>query len=328
MGGKVHAGLVKYWMSAAGFPPWAPNLTPHWLWLAFRNIFGGWETMYLSAPDVGLYCAIVGAGALLILRPRRWVALFVVTPVVLAVGAAITRHYPLADRLALYLVPILVLLMAEGVDRIWGHEHWQRSLVGGLAVIMLISGPVRQSGYEFRYPNDREESKQIYLWVMRNWQPGDLLVLSHMAYQSYDYYATRSGISGLEQLWLGPPSEQHDPNGMLEASLQGEKTEPWLARAFSKGGVIPTPTKGYVLWLPDRAADDRAQILNDVDSIAHPDPAWQWPAIKRVWFVFIHDEDALGNSIQDLTLAEMERLGQSGISHREEGASTYFYQMP
>jgi 4-amino-4-deoxy-L-arabinose transferase-like glycosyltransferase len=327
MTGKVHAGLVNYWMDQGGFPPWTPNMVPHWLWMSFHGIFAGWETMYLSAPDLGMFCAIIGAGAMLVLPRRRAVALFVLTPVVLAVAAALVRRYPLADRLALCIVPMLVILIAEGVDQIWGCENWQRSVVGGLAVLILVSGPVRQSGYEFRYPNDREESKQIYQWVMRDWQPGDLLVLSHMAYQSFDFYAPRTGMAGLEQLWLGPPEEQRDPLGLLEASKQGEAAEPWFASAFGIGGPSSAPLKGYVLWLPDRTGDP-SQCLDDMDAVLHPDPAWHWPEIKRVWVVFVHDEDAKGRAMEELCVPELDRRAQSGISHREAGASAHFYQLP
>jgi hypothetical protein len=307
--GPVHQGLVRDWMTLGGFPPWLPNRAAHWVWVAFHNIMASWEAMYLGAPDLGMFMAVIGGLALLLGR-KRAVGLLIVTPLMLAVVGAFRRQYPLADRLALYLVPLLTMLVAEGIDQVWGNNDWRRSMAGGLAAIMLISSPIAQSGYEFRWPSGREETKQVYQWLQRQWRPGDLLVLSHMAEQSYNFYGQQTGMAGLEELWLSPPDDAKAREHPLEASAQ----------AGASGGA-----SGYVIFLSDHA-DNPALYLEDIDGILHPDPAWHWPPIKRLWIVFDHVADQTPRFDQ-LALPELDRHAQQGMRHEEDGASVYFYDL-
>jgi hypothetical protein len=307
--GPVHQGLVRDWMTLGGFPPWLPNRAAHWVWVAFHNVMASWEAMYLGAPDLGMFAAVIGGVALLMGR-KRAVGLLIVTPLMLAVVGAFRRQYPLADRLALYMVPLLTILIAEGIDQIWGCNDWRRSMAGGLASIMLISSPIAQSGYEFRWPSGREETKQIYQWLERQWRQGDLLVLSHMAEQSYNYYAQQTGMAGLEELWLAPPEDAEARAHPLEASAQGG----------GKGAA-----GGYVVLLANHA-DNPALYLEDIDGLLNPDPGWRWPPIKRLWIVFDHVADQ-SPQLDQLALPELDRHAEQGIRHVEDGASVYFYDL-
>jgi hypothetical protein len=175
---------------------------------------------------------------------------------------------------------------------------------------MLISSPIAQSGYEFRWPSGREETKQIYQWLERQWRQGDLLVLSHMAEQSYNYYAQQTGMAGLEELWLAPPEDAEARAHPLEASAQGG----------GKGAA-----GGYVVLLANHA-DNPALYLEDIDGLLNPDPGWRWPPIKRLWIVFDHVADQ-SPQLDQLALPELDRHAEQGIRHVEDGASVYFYDL-
>ncbi len=324
MFGPVHIGLVKFWVDHSGFPPWQPNRAAHWIWAAFDGVMQNWETMHLDAPELGMFAAILGLGSLL-MGKRRALGALIALPLVVALVVAFRRQYPFAERLALYMVPILIILIARGIDAIWGAGDLARSAAGGLAAIMIISGPVAQSAFEFRWPTGREETKQMYQWIERNWRPGDLLVISHMGQRSYDYYAPGSGLDGLTQLFLAPQDAKPQDGTLLEASQQGLLAEPWFNNAFSPPGRPQTPLRGYVVLQPDRS-DNPARYLDDVDHILHPDPSWNWPQAKRIWFLFVHVNDE-NPRVDQLCIPEMDRLAQQGVRHEEDGATVYFYDL-
>lgn len=324
MYGPTHQELVRDWMQWGGYPPWQPNRAVHWVWAAFHDIFQNWETMYLGAPDLAMYAAILGLGGLL-LGKRRKLGLLLLLPLVLALSAAFRRQYPLADHLALYMVPLLIILIAQGIDLIWGKEDLARSAAGGLAAVMLLSGALAQSGYEFRWPGGREETKEVYQWLQHNWRTGDLLVLSHVSQRSFDYYAPRTGLAGLEQLWPAPPGTPMDKADLLEASTQGAAEQPWFVRAFTPPAFQPSAVSGYVVLQPDYSSNP-GQYLDNMDQICHPDPSWHWPPARRIWFVFARPEDQ-NPRVDQLCLAELDRIAQPGVRHLEDGAAVYFYEV-
>jgi hypothetical protein len=247
--------------------------------------------------------------------------MLVVSPVVVAVVAAFMRKYPLADRLALYLVPVLTLLIAQGIDAVWGVSGWERMTVGLLATTMVLAGPAVRSGYDSRYPLGREETKEVYLNVRRNWRPGDVILLSHMAAPSFEYYAPKTGLQGLDELWETPPGvEDSDP---LETTAQGMAAGPWYERAYAHTTKQERPQVGYVVVQPDYSTNP-GLYLDELDHLFHPLPEWRWPPVKRVWVVFAHDWD---DPVQKICLPELDRLASQRFQHQETGAVVYLYEM-
>lgn len=321
MHGQVHDGLMRDWLAKGGFPPYAPNEAAPWTWMSLHNLFSSFETMFLyNAADLAMFLAIVGGGSLL-LGKKRFVGMLVVSPVVVAVVAAFMRKYPLADRLALYLVPVLTLLIAQGIDAVWGVSGWERMTVGLLATTMVLAGPAVRSGYDSRYPLGREETKEVYLNVRRNWRPGDVILLSHMAAPSFEYYAPKTGLQGLDELWETPPGvEDSDP---LETTAQGMAAGPWYERAYAHTTKQERPQVGYVVVQPDYSTNP-GLYLDELDHLFHPLPEWRWPPVKRVWVVFAHDWD---DPVQKICLPELDRLASQRFQHQETGAVVYLYEM-
>jgi Dolichyl-phosphate-mannose-protein mannosyltransferase len=319
MRGPIHEALVRDWTNLGGFPPRGPNEAAPWIWQSLVHVIRGYSTMYISAGELGMFAAIIGAASLL-MSERRVLGLLVLSPLPLALAAAFVRRYPFADRLALHAVPVLTLLIAAGVDQIWASQGFKRGAVGMLAALILLGGPFSHSLYEARYPSGREETKQLYQWIRRNWRTGDVLMLSHMAARSFDYYAPRTEMVGLEQLWQAPP----DPSEAgLESSLQGETAEPWLVHAFAAGAPNLPPLDGYVFLQGDHAKNPAA-YLDEIDGLFKPDPARLWPPVKRVWVVFAHDWD---EHLDQLCLPELDRKAELRISHTEPGAAVYLYEL-
>jgi hypothetical protein len=303
--GPGYAGLLKDWLAAGGFPPWQPNHAAGWIWNSFRHILEGYSTMYLDAPDLGMLLAVVGLAALIV--RQRPLGLLVIAPLPLALLAAFLHKYPFVDRVTLYVVPIMTLLVAGGIDELWGEQGFGRAGMALLASAILIGPAVCRVGYDSRWPRGREESEQAYQWVRKNWRDGDALMLSTYAAWSFDHYAGVSGMAGLEQLPVGGGTLEHP----LESSKQG------LSDA-----TIPQAA-GYVILQPDHPGN-AALYLDDMDHLFNPPAEWGWPKITRVWVVFVHDWD---EQTEKICLPELDRKARLEIRHGEDGAAVYLYEV-
>jgi hypothetical protein len=329
----AHAGLLRDWMASDGFPPYGPKGSFAWVWRSLRGILGGTATMWLSASDLAMFTAIVGLAGMLLAEKLRTRGALIFSTLPLAVAAAFMRKYPFADRLALYAVPIMTLLIAAGIDFLWGKDDsspqgWKRMAVGLLIGVMIIGDPMMRAIYVARNPGGREETKGLFEWIRRNWRTGDALFISHMGRWSFDYYAPKTGMAGLEELWPSAPQE-HGEQPTLESSLQGAAAEPWFVKAFTPAKITDSELSGYVILQPDHSGGpgspaNPALYLDDIDHLFNPAPEWRWPPVKRVWVVFAHDWD---EQLAKLCVPELDRRARQSIQHTEDGASVYLYEM-
>jgi hypothetical protein len=324
MHGPVHDGLYKYWLNAGAFPPNEPDEFAGWLWKSTRGIIAGSATMYIAAADLGMLAALAGVASL-IWRGRATAAWLLVSPLPLGIAAALLRRYPFGDRLTIYLVPAFTLLMAAGVDLIWGSEGGKRTMLGMLMAAMLIGGSMGRAVYFFRFPVGREETEQAYQWIRRYWRSGDLIVMSRLSAPSFDYYAPKVGLAGLDQLWQTTPDQQAGRKGMLETGEQGIAAMPWFYRALAPAGSPEGQTlwhDGYTFVLPDHTANP-GLYLDEIDGVFAAHPEWRWPKIKRVWVVFAHDTD---DQVGKICLPELDRKAQLMNSFGGTGVLVDLYQ--
>jgi hypothetical protein len=316
--GPSRAMLYNFWLDAGAFPPESADakaLLP-WIGDRFTTLFSGYNTLFLTAPNVALLAAIVGA-TILVIGPRPIGAALLLAPLPLALAAAIARKYPFGDRLALYTAPILCLLIAAGIDTFWGKTR-TRLLLGLLIAAMILTGPMLRAYYTFRRPTEREETKQAYEWIANNFQPGDAIFLYHKT-PSYDYYAPKTNLAGLRQLWECPTPTQKP----LEESAQGIGAQPWFNHAFASPNST-TRSDGFVILQSDHS-DHPELYLTEIDGLIHPDPAWNWPPIKRIWLVLAGDWE---EHLDQLCVPELDHRASRVEHHLEPGSDVYLYELP
>src|SRR5205807_918900 len=137
--GEINTGLRKYWESVQRFMPnqYQVPAIPGWIWHSFWKIIHEPSTMWIDSADLAMLCAMIGIVALW-LRRRTDLALLI-APLPIAMLASMLRQYPFGDRLILWTVPIVTLLIAEGIDQFWGKSGSMRIIVG-IVVTLMIAG--------------------------------------------------------------------------------------------------------------------------------------------------------------------------------------------
>jgi hypothetical protein len=134
---------------------------------------------------------------------------------VAAVAAAATGLYPLASRLALYLLPSALLAIAA-VGRWW-----------------IVAALVVGQGVEVVFPEEREDLRTVAS-AMEGWRrPGDAVYVYYGALPTFEYYADTTGIT------RGGCHRSDWPAYVRELSALRGRRRVWLvvAHEFEGNGV-------------------------------------------------------------------------------------------
>jgi len=109
--------LQSYWEKA--FMPLPPRGTRIWLSRTYYSFL----LTTLGRTDqilVILFPSLALIGGVLLLLRERSLAIMLISPFFLALLASALQKYPLKDRFMLFLIPLVLLLIAEGLGSVYG----------------------------------------------------------------------------------------------------------------------------------------------------------------------------------------------------------------
>ena len=182
--------LYKYW--GDGFmpspPPWSGTLL--WPVRALARVFFGTESAGLYYPVRGLFMLLALAGMVSLWRRLPGEFLVLLAPIALALLGGIAHQYPFADRLVLFLVPNLLLAVAEGLG--WASRSLQKvwKPASGVAVVgccSLAAFPTLASPP----PYFAEDIKPLLAQLNRLRTPGEPVYVFCDALPAFELYADR-----------------------------------------------------------------------------------------------------------------------------------------
>lgn len=153
----------------------------------------GWHSF--AYPDgfayttTGLAVALACIGAVSMLRrtPAALAALAAV--VVTTFLAAVAGRYPFYDRFLLFMVPIVLLLVAAGLDVLGRSTGPSARFAGVVMFAFLVAYPAGQAAAHLASPPGHEEVKPVLKRVASDWRTGDSLYVSRVAQYPVRYYA-------------------------------------------------------------------------------------------------------------------------------------------
>ena len=203
----------EYPMWAAGYAPGA-SLVDHVTWTP--SVFAAVVSLVWLTPQTlgALALALAAVGVVSLWRRDRGAWLVIIAPIVVAYLAAVAHAYPLKGRLALWVVPSLVVLMAEpiwpwrgvtGAARRWRQRRWVRvgiAAAGCLLVATVAVPAARSSAYITASPDQYDlalrgqaHSIEKLLEVVRAQQrPGDRFVAQETYFNKATWYGHERGI--------------------------------------------------------------------------------------------------------------------------------------
>ncbi len=167
----------------------------HAVYLLDRLVFGVFETMGFAQEKplahamklVALAC-VLGLVALVGRRPS--LGALVALPFAAVFVAAALDLYPITERTTLFLLPCLIVMLAEGVSL---PLRLLRGSLGAtvtaIAAAIVLAFPLYSAAYHLLHPRKREEMRSVLETLQRRWSPGDTLYLHLRAQYAFRYYA-------------------------------------------------------------------------------------------------------------------------------------------
>ena len=218
-------------------------------------------------------------------------------PIVVALAAAAIDRYPLGGRFSLFLVPFLLLLVAEGVSetaaRVAGSV---RRPVTAAVALLLLAVPVRESLSTAVDPIRSEDIRPLLERVVREWRPGDAIYVFRNTQYAFRYYG--------------------------ECDDCGVAPLPFELRAPSR----PIDNDGTPVALVTRPPE---LLIGVVDDAIRPTPNIELIESRtRVWLLFSHVGVGNDSSLEDDTiLGRLDERGRRLGSWSEPGADLYLYRI-
>jgi hypothetical protein len=201
--------LVRYWQGE--FAPLLPASVSDARWFVgkFFQIF--------SNPS-GLVGPTAGVGALSFLvacavgfRPRRLRLALLLAPVLFALVASGLHRYPFVGRFLLFAVPLLLLVVGEGAERV-ASATGRRSAaaIGAILIALLLFLPAARAAEGLVSPQTHHEVRPVLAYVRQHAAAGDLLY-GYRSSPVFVYYLPRFGFdagryvggSGFKDDWPG-----------------------------------------------------------------------------------------------------------------------------
>jgi hypothetical protein len=181
--------MKQYWTKVGGFGP-AELFSAASLQFLTTKLAFLLKAKYIFTPTNAAYNWSI---LLIPLAFGLWGALrrkphlvFLSIPLILHFCLSYLHIYPFEFRLALYLVPLVILSAAIGVDEILGLVRLNRNWTGGIMLVLCL-----WQGWLFRkkyLPIRSEELKTVATVVSKQIQPAEKVWINPDARYAFDYY--------------------------------------------------------------------------------------------------------------------------------------------
>ncbi len=161
-------------------------------------------------------------------------------PILFGLMAAYLQRYPFWERYLLYLMPVMFLLMAEGVGLLFAQRNWQMRVAGLLFIGMILMQPWYRGARDFVRPYGENEIHDLMAYAKDNWEEGDVLYLDWFEVAPYSFYRDI-----LPDYQFFPESDVELEPHFCDAVKDNEQF-----RAVYRGERIPELFKQYKrIWL-------------------------------------------------------------------------------
>ncbi len=201
------ASLAEYWHTSFV----TPSLS------GITSALAGLLADPLGLPLVPVSGAVLFVGCLSMMQRRREYAVVLIGPTVLTLAAALFGKYPFRGRLLLFLLPSILLLIGDGLERLRVLFQRLTPTVGRLVwmalVLLMISDPVLAAADLFLQPILREHIVPVMQYVSERKQAGDAVYVYYGAVPAFRFYAPRIGFS--EHDYVRGVAARDDPQRYL-----------------------------------------------------------------------------------------------------------------
>lgn len=234
-----------------GFMPFPPRSTADLLWLPtalgriFRDPLGPmdfrWDLLDRAQIWGGMAAAVAGAVSMA-LRRNALLSVILLALALALLGSAL-RVYPFGDsrstggRVLVYLIPLFILLIGEGVGRLLSARRMVVRVVGGALLFSVLVPPLVEAMQ--KVPYGRTEIKPLLGFVREHWQHGDVLFVNYDIKAPFRFYRERFGFRDSEYV-LGACSRRRPVDYLDQLDALRGRQRVWVLFA-NEAGIVGFP---------------------------------------------------------------------------------------
>lgn len=188
----VRPALIDFWKDTLmPLPPWSWSEIK-WFPETFRQIFinpGGFRA---KVSLIIMISFVVGCVS--VFKSKKEKLCILLSPILFNLLASVLRAYPFGARVILYIVPTLLIGVAEGVEQIRKRLWISTPAIGVVVVALVISYPTLTACKLLFKPFAREEIKPLLSYLQNYRQQEDVLYVYCGASKAFKYYASTYGL--------------------------------------------------------------------------------------------------------------------------------------
>ena len=235
--------LLDFWGSSGAFMPLSIRSVSDAFWVVRTFVLSLKNPGGFSLPVLAAFVFLAGFVSVCINKKKYLLVLL--SPIPFALMASALHKYPFSDRLLLFIVPSLLVFVAEGISRVWPRAP----LIGFALLVLLSFQPVVNAVHIAINHDEREDIKPALGYLREHWRQGDVIYVFYAAKYQFRYYAERYGFSEV-------------------ASVKGRKAD-GLGIFDDGGDALRGKRRVWALFLIDmegRIKERRATLLQELDN--------------------------------------------------------------
>jgi hypothetical protein len=222
--------LLQYW--GPSFAPWPPWKAPFWFiesaLHAFADPVGLVPHGAATAASLLTLLSVIGS-IWLLARKWRW-GILLLTPLALTLGASALHLYPFRTRMLLFAVPIILILVTEGLEPLrLALNRWRWVSLGVWATLAacLLYLPMSAAIENLTAPDLKEEIRPVMAYLEENRQADDVIYVYYGAIPAFQYYAPSYGIDSKDYV-IGTAGRDDPQKYVQDLDKFGGSSRLWI----------------------------------------------------------------------------------------------------
>lgn len=202
--------MHEFWNG--GFLPlplkWSTALL--WFWERCTTLFSDATLLRYRWPAAFVLIALFGVAALW--KRSRIGALLALGPCVVCLAASVAHQYPFRGRLVVWLLPVILLFLAAGIDWIRSTTGRLHPSLGGVLTALLLVLPVL-AFVQAHPPYEIEHHRDLLSYLQQHRRSGDMVYTLQVQQVGTSFYGPRYGL--LPGDWIAGMCDKNDVRAYL-----------------------------------------------------------------------------------------------------------------
>lgn len=149
------------------------------------------ETAGFSLSGIGIAASFFIIGCITASKEKKEKFFMLILPILFALLASGLRLFPFKHRTVLFFVPVMILLISEGVEYVREKIGQSSVFIWIILSTLLLFHPVLSATHHLFNPEKKDEIKPVLNYIRENWHEGDIIYLHYRAHPAFEYYRKR-----------------------------------------------------------------------------------------------------------------------------------------